>query len=306
MPGPRAEPARRAACRLTGALALSVAVSGAVLLSTNEPTSTAAMFTGQATVAATVTATPVCASGTAAYATALAAFSPAPLFWWRFDTAAGGTTVSDFAPGGLNPGTVRKVGAGASGLTFGTAGSGVINCDTTFGMLTAGSPAKGFVRLNGAARPSPTTLTLTTWVKVPTGATGRLLGFGNSKNGTSGTQDRALTVDATGHVVFSLNKQGSGSLTLTSPTVITDGKAHFLAATLAPGQASLYVDGVLAATSSTTAPAGPLSTPYSGYWRAGYDTPGQCAGDIDEVAVWEGTALTAAQITTLAGANHWW
>lgn len=310
MSAPHAEPARRASRRTASTLALAVAATCAALVPGAGLTSTAAVMTGQATASATVTATATCASGTAAYATALAAFTPAPTFWWRFDTAAGGTTVNDFAPAGAptgtNTGLVRKTAAGSSGITFGTAGSGVINCDTTFGMLTAaGATDTGFVVLP-TRRASPTTFTISLWVKLPAGATGRLLGFGNSATGKSGKQDRALTVDATGHVVFTLNKAVGAPLVLTSPATVTDGKVHFLVATLAPGTATLYVDGAVAATSATTAPVGPLQPTYLGYWRAGYDTPSQCKGDLDEVAVWEGTALTAAQVTTLAGANHWW
>ncbi|HEY7858763.1 MAG TPA: LamG domain-containing protein [Candidatus Nanopelagicales bacterium] len=307
MSSTRAEPARSGARLVAVAVVLSAAATSAVLLPGAEATSTAAVFSAQAAAAATVTATPACASGTAAYATYLAAMVPAPMLWWRFDTAAGATTVADFAPGGTNKGTARKVaGASTLGLTFGTAGSGVINCDTTFGMLTAGAPSTGFVVLP-TRRVSPTTLTLSLWVKLPAGASGRLLGFGNSRNGTSGKQDRALAIDATGHVTFTLNKAAGLPLVLTSTTPVTDGKAHLLVATLAPGasgQAALYVDGALVASSPITP--GVLAATYNGYWRAGYDTPKQCPGDLDEVAIWEGAALSPAQVTTLAGSDHWW
>lgn len=308
MSGPRADAAPGGGIRVAAAgVVLATAMTAAMAPGFG---ATSALLSGQATAAATITATPVCASGTAAYATAMAAMTPAPAFWWRFDTAAGGATVNDFAPTGAptgaNPGSVTQVGAPAvRGITFGTAGSGVINCDTTFGMLTAGAPSTGFVVLP-ARRRSPTTFTLSLWVKVPAGASGRLLGFGSSPTTASGTQDRALGVDATGHVTFTLNKAPVGTVVLTSPGAINDGKAHFLVATLAPGTATLYVDGAVAATSSTNTPVGPLRARYNGYWRVGYDSPGQCAGDLDEVAVWEGTALTAAQVTALAGSNHWW
>jgi hypothetical protein len=306
MSSTRAEPARSGGRLIAVAVVLSAAATSAVLLPGAEATSTAAVFSAQATAAATVTITPACASGTAAYATAVAAMAPAPTLWWRFDTAAGATTVADFAPGNANPGRVRKTAAGTSGITFATPGSGVIHCDTTFGMVTSGAATDtGFVVLP-TRRVSPTRFTLSMWVKLPAGASGRLLGFGNSANGNSARQDRALAIDATGHVTFTLNRATPPALVLTTAAAITDGKAHFLVATLAPGQATLYVDGAVAATSATGAPTGPLAATYNGYWRAGYDQPKQCAGDLDEVAIWEGTALSAAQVTTLAGSDHWW
>jgi hypothetical protein len=280
-------------------LVLAVSFTGVLL---SGPASTGAVMTSQGTASATVTATPACASGSAAYATYLAAMAPAPTFWWRFDTAPAGTTVKDYAPGNLNSGTVRSVGASPSGLTFGTPGSGLIHCDTTFAVQAAGGAgSKGFVVLN-TSRLSPTSFTITLWAKVPVGASGRLFGFGNKNTTASTTQDRAVGVDATGHATFTLRTAPASVLTLTSPSPISDGKAHLLVATFGTGTATLYVDGAPVATRTGVA----LRPSYTGYWRAGYDQPGQCAGSLDEIAVWEGTVLSASKITALAGADHWW
>ena len=105
-----------------------------------------------------------------------------------------------------------------------------------------------------------------------------------------------------------------------------NGKPHFLVATLGPGGASLYVDGVRdrfdpAQTTAetytgneTVSPTGtgPTTPDGQGYWRVGWDdingwgaTDYGLAGVVDEAALFENKALTPAEVASLWSTNHW-
>jgi hypothetical protein len=135
------------------------------------------------------------------------------------------------------------------------------------------------------------------------------VGFGDSASAGSTQQDRALFLDRTGRAVFQV-RTTTGNLLLTSPAAITNNAVRLVVATLSGTSAALYVDGVRVASSLVISPA-PV---YAGYWRAGWDqnvaaiiptSRNQAALRQDEVAIWEGRALSDTEVTTLWTGNHW-
>ena len=248
-------------------------------------------------------ATRAACSPTNPFPATLSAPAMMPSLWWRFNTLTGATTVNDLSGNGNN-GTVVN-----TGLTFGTANAGLIPCDSTYAMRQPGAAGStGFVA-TPTVRPAPTSYTIGTWVRSASLAGGRVLGFGSSATAGSATHDRALLYDRSGRPVFHV-KTTTGNLLLAGPARVTDNRLHFLAATFNGSVAKLYVDGTLVATSL---PITPLPS-YPGYWRAGWDqsintliptSRNQATTRQDEVSIWEGRVLSAAEISTLWRSNHW-
>jgi len=263
---------------------------------------TSALFVGSATASVAVSTRAACAPGTP-YANALTAPALTPTVWWRFSNLTGVPTVPD-ASGHGNAGT-----ATGTGLTFGAATAGLVTCDTTYAMRQAGAAAStGFVVLP-TSRTAPTTFTVATWILSNSLTGGRLVGFGDSAAAGSTVTDRALLLNRAGQVVFQL-RTPAGNLLLTSPARVANNVLHLVVATLSGGSGSLYVDGVLVASSLPTT----LLAPYAGYWRAGWEqnvatviptSRNQAATRQDEVAIWEGRALTGSEVSALYAANHW-
>jgi hypothetical protein len=260
--------------------------------------------------AGTLVTRAACTTTPSSYAAAVMALNPT--LYWRFSEAAGATTVADSSGNGT-AGTVMNSSpaTGVAGpLVLGTAGSGLVQCDDTGvtspsipGTLSSGS----FVVLP-TARLAPNTFTILAWVRTKSTAGGRLIGDGNRAAGSSTRSDRMLFLDNTGRAVFGVSFTGKRSLR--SATAVNDGQPHFLAASLGPAGAALYVDGVLAQSDPKLTGA----TRYQGYWRVGWDslsgwaavpTDFGLAGIIDEAAVFEGVQLSSAQIAGLWAANHW-
>ena len=126
-----------------------------------------------------------------------------------------------------------------------------------------------------------------------------LIGLGDAKMGASTTTDRHLYLDNAGHVLFGVSPGGTKK-TITTTTTYNDGSWHLADATLSAAGMTLYLDGHLAASDSTTTTA----NNFSGYWRVGYDTlsgwtgaptSNFFAGSLADAAVYT-TALTASQI----------
>lgn len=294
---PRASERRRRLARLVVAPVLALACVAGTGIG-----STAASFGSRAEASATVSTRPACGGGTA-YAALLSSPAWTPTIWWRFSNLTGQATVPD-ASGNGNNGT-----ASGSGLSFGTANAGMVACDTTYAMRTTGGAGANGRVIARTVRTAPTTFTLATWVRGTAVTGGRLVGFGSSSTGASASRDRALLLDRSGRPVLHLGT-GTGNVLLTGPAAITDGNNHLLVASVTPTRAQLYVDGALMASTLLVTP--PPS--YSGYWRAGWETgvnliiPGsrnQANARQDEVAVWEGRALDATEVSALFQANHW-
>ena len=309
--------------RTRARLAACVVVAG---LTTLGVSSTGATMTASATASGTFTTRAACSAGTG-YPAAVVALNPT--FYYRFGEAAGATTVADSSGNG-NDGIVRQsspVGGVAGPVTFGAAGTGLIWCDGTDGMTSPGMPGalgSGSFVVWPTARPNLNTFTEMAWVRTASSTGGRVIGMSSSTWAYDVHYDRQLVVDDAGHVRFEIYP--GFRYTLTSTSVVNDGKPHFLVATLGPAGAALYVDGVReqddpAQTTAetytgneTVSPTGtgPATPNGQGYWRVGWDnisgwgaTDFGLDGVVDEAALFEGTALTPAEVANLWSTNHW-
>ncbi len=280
---------------VVGALAALVTVGATV-------GSTSAAFTASTTAGATSSTRAACTGGTPS-ATFMAAPAMLPTLWWRFGNLTGSTTVTDSSGHG-NTGSIIN-----AGLTFGAVNVGLVTCDATYAMRQPGAvTSTGFVA-TPAQRLAPSTLTIATWVRSTSLTGGRIVGFGDSASAGSVQQDRALFLDRTGRVVFQV-RTTTGSLLLTSPTAITNNAVRLVVATLSGTSAALYVDGARVASALVISPA----PAYAGYWRAGWDqnaaaviptARNQATLRQDELAIWEGRALSDTDVTALWTSNHW-
>ncbi len=286
---------RLARALLVPALALTCALASSL-------GSTSAAFPGSAGASGRYATAAACAAGTP-YAVLLASPGWTPSLWGRFANLTGQPAVAD-ASGNGSTGT-----ASGSGLSFGTANAGMVACDTTYAMRTTGTAGASGAVVVGTARTAPTTFTIATWVRSTALTGGRRVGFGSAASGASASRDRALLLDRSGRPVLQLGT-GTGNVLLTGTTAITDGNNHLVVASVTPSRAVLYVDGAQVASALLVAPV-PV---YSGYWRAGWETGvnliitgsrNQANARQDEIAVWEGRALDAAQVSALYTANHW-
>ncbi|HEY0951630.1 PKD domain-containing protein [Nocardioides sp.] len=204
-----------------------------------------------------------------------------PTHWWRFEEAAGSTTVADAA--GFQPltATVTGVSLGAPGALLSEPGSTAVSF--------TGSP---LARLYTSVQDSPPdTFTLEAWFRTAGTAGGKIIGRGNRIDRSSSKVDRQLYLDDAGHVLFGV-KPNQDRQVLSSPGAYNDGAWHLATASLSPDGMRLYVDGALAAQRSDVTVGEHLAL---GYWRVGGDSltwwpsaPSNAFfdGDIDEVAVY--------------------
>ncbi len=206
--------------------------------------------------------------------------------YWRLNDPAGSSSAIDWA------GTNDLV--TGSGVGYGTAGAIVGSSDTaaSFDGTSAG------VGGQTTAEPGPATFTAEAWIKTTSNSGGKILGFGDTQNGTSGSYDRHVYLDDAGHLTFGVYP-GSVRAVTTGGTY-NDGQWHHVAATLSSAGQQLYVDGLLEGSDAGTTGA----QSYSGYWRVGGDNLGgwpnagssqSFAGTVDDVAIYP-TALSAAKI----------
>ncbi|MDX3000089.1 laminin G [Kribbella solani] len=197
-----------------------------------------------------------------------------PQAYWRLGEAVNATSAVD-ASGQSNTGAY-------SGVTLG--GAGAIAGNTA--MTTSSSTG----RMVGAkAYSMPQQFTVEAWVKQSGfNRGGRIIGFGNSKTGNSGSGgDRMLYMRTNGSIVFGVNDGSQRTLTSTSGK--NNGQWHHVVGTYDNGAMKLYVDGVL----SGSALVGSASL-YYGWWRVGYDLTNSWPGGgatqtgmaIDEAAVY--------------------
>ncbi len=151
----------------------------------------------------------------------------------------------------------------------------------------------------------PDVLSFEIWFRTTTTDGGRIVGFGSSQTGQSGTVDRHLYMRDDGRLVFGVNS--GGRRTITSASAYNDGAWHHAVVTLGPAGMALYVDGVRVA--NTASYTGGQS--YTGYARVGYDTLNNWsnrpssdafAGSVDEFAAYP-SQLTQARITAHYGAR---
>jgi hypothetical protein len=146
---------------------------------------------------------------------------------------------------------------------------------------------------------NPSTFTISAWFKT-TNNNGALIGFANAQTGTPGSQyDRNLFMH-NGKILFGINQGGGGNVdTIMSTSTYNDGSWHMATATVSSTNGSrLYVDGVLVANNVS------YNTPqnYTGYWRFGFNSSWSVTyftGTIDDISIYNGTELTASQVSTL-------
>ncbi|THG30796.1 PKD domain-containing protein [Naasia lichenicola] len=201
--------------------------------------------------------------------------------FWRLDQTAGSTTVADLA--GNSPAVA------SAGVTAGTTGAIAGDADTA---STFSGTSTGLASTQTAVA-GPNTFTIEAWFKSTSTTGGKIVGFGNSKTGTSGSYDRHIYLTADGKVNFGVYP--GAQKVVTSPTSYNNGQWHQVVATLSSTGMTLSVDGVQVGSriDATSAEA------YNGYWRIGGDTAWAgaafLAGSIDDVSIYP-TALAAATI----------
>lgn len=237
------------------------------------------------------------------YASSIASNSPSA-YWPLDDTGSSpytgevpalssSTTAADVS-GNANTGTLE------GGVALGAAGP--LN-DT--GISLTGASGTYVETTTSYADPSP--LTELIWFKAPTsGAAGSLMGFTTSQTDAAPSSwDRQLWIDQTGHIVYGVY---NGSVQeVTSPSTYTDGKWHFVVASVGSSGEQLWIDGTEVASSSSVTSA----QNYTGWWHLGfsYAASGWTNGPSSDY--WNGSLakaavipsqLSATQIATLSGA----
>ncbi|HVW94580.1 MAG TPA: DUF2341 domain-containing protein [Mucilaginibacter sp.] len=156
-----------------------------------------------------------------------------------------------------------------------------------------------------AAAPGPQNFSISVWFKTSS-AGGKLVGFGSSKTGLSGSYDRHIYMTNSGQIYYGIYP--NTVKTLNSTATYADGNWHHVVATTSTTYGSyLYIDGAVVAGDPTMT----TSQNYSGYWRVGYDkvdgwtnspTNAYFTGSLDDIAIYN-TALTASDVYTLYGAG---
>ncbi|MET3805223.1 PKD repeat protein, partial [Nakamurella sp. UYEF19] len=204
-------------------------------------------------------------------------------------TEASGTTANDWA--GANNGLFGPgVTLGASGPIGGSTDTAATFDGTSNGYLGSTTPQVG-----------PDTFTATAWFKTTSTSGGKIMGFGNSQTGTSGSYDRHIYLDNAGHVFFGVYP--GGVRTVNSSAAFNDGQWHQVVASLSSAGMVLSVDGRRVAASIDTT----SGQPYSGYWRVGGDNTGGWPntpssnfvnGSIADAAVFP-TALSVQDVDAL-------
>ena len=204
--------------------------------------------------------------------------------YWRLGEASG--TIYDWA--GTNDGTL------GSGVTRGQAGAIVGDPDNA---ASFNGTANGRMSSKNAIA-GPNVFSAETWIKTTTTSGGKILGFGSSATGNSGSYDRHIYMDNSGKLYFGAYPGAIKTVSTTSS--YNDGNWHQVVGTLGPNGMTLYVDGAKVATDPTVTTA----QSYNGYWRVGGDNLGGWTnqpssayfnGTIDEVSIYP-RVLTDQQV----------
>ncbi len=209
-----------------------------------------------------------------------AVYDAAPDSYWRLGET-GGTVAADTTVNGADAIYAGGTTAGATGAVPGT--DTAVALDGVDGTVTA----SGWVD-------NPTTYSQELWFRTTTTRGGKLVGFGSSQSGRSGSYDRHVYMLDDGRLRFGT---WTGQVNLADTTGnYNDGAWHHLVASQGPDGMKLYVDATLAATNSQTA-----AQVYGGYWRLGGDTTWGGAssdyfqGTLDEAAIYS-RPLSAAEV----------
>ena len=210
----------------------------------------------------------------------------APSLFWRLGEASG-TAAFDWA--NANDGLV--------GSTVTRGASGAISGDADKASTFSGSTTATVATTTAVA--GPNAFSLQAWFKAPmTSAGGKIVGFGSSASGASGSYDRHIYMQSDGKIRFGV--YNGAAKTVVSTASYKDNAWHQVVGTMGANGLVLYVDGQQVAIDSTTRTA----QSYNGYWRVGGDnlnswpsrpTNDYFAGSIDDVSVFP-VQLSGAQV----------
>lgn len=210
-----------------------------------------------------------------------------PFAYWRLGEPSG-TAVNDTT--GFLPATA------AAGVTRNVPGA-LLN-DTNTASRFSGT-STGYFSTTDAVGNAPDVFSVEAWVKTSSNRGGRIVGWGNSANGTSSQADRTLYLDNSGRVFFGV--QSSAIMTVNSGTGFNNNAWHHVVGTYGAGAMRLYVDGVQVAQRTDVV----YLRNIWGYWRVGGDrltnfpnrpTSDYLNGDLDEVAVYN-RVLSAGSVS---------
>ncbi|MCY0904971.1 LamG-like jellyroll fold domain-containing protein [Arthrobacter sp. H14-L1] len=205
--------------------------------------------------------------------------------YWRLGEPSGSTAIdwAGWSDAALGSGVTR----GAAGAVIGDS-----NTASSFNGTNAGYGATQTI-VQG-----PDTFTTEAWFKTTSNRGGKIIGFGNSATGDSGSYDRHVYMDNSGKLIFGVYT--GNTQTLQSASNYNDGQWHQVVASMGSNGMSLYIDGKrIGQRADVTS-----GQSYSGGWRIGGDNlngwPSQPAssyfsGDLDEVAVYP-TVLSLSQV----------
>ncbi len=139
---------------------------------------------------------------------------------------------------------------------------------------------------------------------------GGIIGDDANQNGTNDTLDRTLRLNTSGQIIYSHGATGTllgGATTITSPHKYNDGLRHCATGTFDGTQMRLYMSdggGTLVAGPTTPSTAN-VTLPTIGHWNIDYTKqPGTYYGGPfieGQIAVWNGTALSLANVQSLDG-----
>ena len=216
-----------------------------------------------------------------------AVINSAPVTYWRLGESSG-LTAYDWA--GYADGIV------GSSVTRGTPGAiiGDSNTASTFNGTATSSV------IYPTSQPGPNSFSVEAWINTTTTTGGKIIGFGDSNTGDSGSYDRHLYMDDAGQIIFGVYP--GQTVTITSGASYNDGQWHHVVATMGSAGMALYVDAKRVGQNPTVTTA----QAYNGYWKVGGDNIGgwpnqpsneDFTGSIDDVAIYS-APLTAAQITS--------
>lgn len=156
----------------------------------------------------------------------------------------------------------------------------------------ADNTASGFNGVSaatGAANPAPDEFSTQLWFKTTTTGGGKLIGYGNSKTGKSGSYDRHVWMGNDGRLHF--GTWIGHAATVSSEASYNDGEWHQMTASLGENGMALHIDGLPVAERSDVT----SGQAYTGYWRIGGDnmsgwpeapSKANFTGDLDEVAIY--------------------
>lgn len=209
-----------------------------------------------------------------------AVYTDQPDVYYRMDDASGPVAVD--SSGNSNDGSFFGNEAFAAPSNV----SGPTGSATTFD----GQEGSG---LASPALSNPSVYSTELWFNTTTTGGGKLIGFGSSASGRSGSYDRHVYMESGGQLTFG-TWTGQANI-ITSSGSYNDGNWHQVVATQGPDGMNLYVDGISVGTNPN-----PSAQAYDGYWRVGGDTAwngtAYFAGTIDEVAIYSAAELTATQV----------